>query len=85
MCVFFFLFFVFFFWGGGVLFCFYLRLSFCSRSSSIRSLHDLPNLQLNNQSINIECLGIMGFATISLNSNVKILLACDNFLYNNLP
>ena len=41
----------------------------------LHSLHDLPN----RQSINIERLGNMGFTTISLSSNVKILWACDNF------
>ena len=46
----------------------------------LHSLHDLPN----QQSINIEHLGNMGFTTISLGSNVKILWVCDNFLCNNL-
>ena len=41
-------------------------------------------IQLMNQSINIECLGNMGFTTISLSSNVKILWSCDIFLCNNL-
>ena len=45
---------------------------------------DYMTYRIGNQSINIERLGNMGFTTISLSSNVKILWACDNFLCNNL-
>ena len=56
-------------------FIFYLRLSFCSRSSSFSNnvaRCDLPDHQSINQSINIYLhLGNMGYTSISLSSNVK--------------
>ena len=51
---------------------------FLSAPDLLHYLHDLPNRQSINQSINLERLGNMGFTTISLSSNFKILWACDN-------